>query len=85
MQIVITAAPVVVSPSPLPDGTQGVAYSQQLSASGGAGGPYTFSATGLPQGLTCSVDGLISGTPAVAGTFTFDLNVTDGSGHVTTL
>lgn len=85
MQIVINAAPVTISPSPLPNGTEGVAYSQQLTASGGAGGPYTYSATGLPAGLTLTVDGLLSGTPSVAGTFTFVLSVRDSAGNVATL
>lgn len=87
LNITIDPSPVVVSPSPLPAGTVGVAYSQQLTASGGAGEPYTYSATGLPAGLTLSVDGLLSGTPTVAGTgtFTFELDVTDKSGTVTKL
>jgi hypothetical protein len=85
MEIVINAAPVVVTPSPLPAGTEGVSYSVQLSASGGAGAPYTFAASGLPAGLTCTVDGLVGGTPTVAGTFEFELDVTDKSGTVTKL
>ena len=49
--------------------------------SGGAGGPYTFTATGLPAGLTISANGTISGTPTVSGTFNYTVTVTDKEGH----
>jgi hypothetical protein len=59
---------ITLSPDPLPDGTVGVAYSQQIDASGGTG-PYVFTvASGtLPAGLTLSSDGLLSGIPSTAG------------------
>jgi hypothetical protein len=47
-------------------GTVGTAVSLQLSASGGTA-PYTWTATGLPAGLSISSSGLISGTPTTAG------------------
>ena len=49
-------------------GTVGTAASLQLSATGGTA-PYTWTATGLPTGLSISSGGLISGTPSAAGTF----------------
>ncbi|HEX3867004.1 MAG TPA: putative Ig domain-containing protein, partial [Gemmatimonadaceae bacterium] len=52
-----------------------------LTASGGSGGPYTFTATGLPNGLAISSSGTISGTPTVSGTFSYTVTVTDKSGH----
>lgn len=48
-----------------------------MVGSGGCGGPYTFSATGLPAGLTMASDGTISGTPTVSGTFPYTVTVTD--------
>lgn len=64
--------------SPLPDGQVNMAYSAALSANGGTP-PYTWStASGsLPVGLSLSSNGLISGTPATAGSSTFTAQVTD--------
>src|SRR5438067_3934437 len=57
---------------------QGVAITPvTMTGSGGAGGPYTFSATGLPAGLTMSTGGTISGTPTVNGTFNYTVTVKD--------
>jgi hypothetical protein len=56
-----------------------------LVGSGGLGVPYTFSATGLPDGLTMSVDGTISGIPTVSGTFNYTVIVTDSKGNTGTL
>jgi hypothetical protein len=52
-----------------------------MVGSGGAGGPYTFSATGLPSGLTMAANGTISGTPTVSGTFSYTVTVTDKNGN----
>ncbi len=57
-----------ISPATLPDGTVGTPYSQLLTSSGGAGGPFTFSVvsgTALSAvSLSLSPAGLISGTPS---------------------
>ena len=55
-----------------------------LTGSYGAGGPYTFSAVGLPTGLVLSAAGEISGTPSVSGNFTYTVTVTDKAGHTGT-
>jgi hypothetical protein len=76
----------------VPDATAGDAYSEQLTASGGEL-PYTWTLNGgqLPPGLTLNADGVVSGTPTEAGTFTFDPEVNDaesppvGSSHAVTL
>jgi hypothetical protein len=52
-----------------------------LTGSGGAGGPYTFTATGLPSGLTISTTGTISGTPTASGNFDYTVTVTDQMGN----
>jgi uncharacterized protein (TIGR03437 family) len=63
----------------LPFGTETAAYSATLAAIGGTP-PYSFSATGLPQGLSLSTSGAISGTPKAAGNFPITVQVTDSTG-----
>src|SRR5205823_4610321 len=73
------APALTVTTGSLPAGTVGTAYAQSLAASGGTGG-YTWSvASGsLPPGLTLnSGSGVISGTPTLAGTFQFTIQVSD--------
>src|SRR5215470_5740779 len=51
-----------------------------MSASGGTP-PYTWSATGLPPGLSIgSSSGTVSGTPTTAGTYTVTVTATDTAG-----
>ena len=52
-----------------------------LTATGGAGPPYTFTATGLPTGLSLSPGGTISGTPTVGGTFPYTVTIHDSAGN----
>ncbi|HEY4460022.1 MAG TPA: putative Ig domain-containing protein, partial [Pseudonocardiaceae bacterium] len=63
-------------------GTVGTAASLQVSASDSASGQtLTYSATGLPAGLSInSTSGLISGTPTTAGTSTVTVTATDTTG-----
>ena len=72
---------ITLAPSTLPSGLVGVAYSQQITASGGTGS-YAFTVlTGtLPAGLTLSSGGLLSGTPTTLGSSTVVIQATDGSG-----
>ena len=66
----------------LTSGTVNAAYSQSVAVTGGTS-PYTYSATGLPTGLTISSSsGTISGTPTVSGIFSITVTATDAS-HVT--
>jgi large repetitive protein len=68
----------ITTTSPLPSGIVGTAYSQTFSASGGTT-PYrwTIRSGSLPQGLTLSTDGRLSGTPSGAGSSNFTVEVTD--------
>ncbi|MBI4899572.1 MAG: putative Ig domain-containing protein, partial [Actinobacteria bacterium] len=70
-----------VSPTTLPSGGVGGAYSQTITASGGTG-PYTFAVTAgsLPVGLSLSSAGVLSGTPTAAETFNFTVTATDSGG-----
>nr|WP_121271883.1 MBG domain-containing protein [Pedobacter schmidteae] len=60
--------------------TTAVSYNQTVSATG-ASGSYTYAVTSgaLPQGLTLSTSGTLSGSPTEAGTFTFDITATDAA------
>jgi hypothetical protein len=70
-----------ISPSTLPAGTINQPYSQSFVASGGES-PYAFRIVqgSLLGGLTLSTAGVLSGTPAVSGTSTFSVAVTDPRG-----
>ena len=62
-------------------GTVGTAASLQISATDSASGQtLTYSATGLPTGLSISTSGLISGTPTTAGTYSVVVKATDTTG-----
>jgi hypothetical protein len=67
----------------VPEGVVNVPYAATVQASGGLL-PYSFSATGLPPGMTMSNNGVLSGTPTTAGTNTLNVAVTDAQGQVQT-
>ena len=73
-----------LSPGSLPASTVGVAYSQQITVSGGTGS-ITFSESGsLPAGLTFTAStGTLSGTPTASGTFNLSVTATDSVGDTT--
>ncbi|GAB3346948.1 putative Ig domain-containing protein [Lysobacter tyrosinilyticus] len=81
VSITVSVPTIAVSPSTVPAGVAGTAYSQTLSASGGTSA-YTFSlqAGALPAGVSLSSAGALSGTPTVAGTFNFTARATDANG-----
>jgi serine protease len=61
--------------------TVGAAVSLQVSASDSASGQtLTYSATGLPAGLSISSSGLITGTPTTSGTSTVTVTARDTTG-----
>jgi hypothetical protein len=82
----VTVAPPVSATCVVINAVQGVPITPvTMVGSGGAGGPYTFTATGLPAGLTMSSSGTISGTPTVSGTFNYTVTVKDSAGHTGTV
>jgi hypothetical protein len=75
------AVPLTVSPTALAAGTVGTPYPQTAIAAAGGVAPYTYavSSGALPTGLTLSTAGVLSGTPAEAGSFPFTITATDSS------
>ena len=78
----VKIAPTITTES-LPGGTVGTAYSQTLAADGSAPIAWSVSGGSLPEGLTLSNDGTISGTPTAAGTYTFDVEAKNDYGRET--
>lgn len=71
---------ITLSPATLPAGTVGTAFSQVISGSGTAALPVTFSIVGgtLPSGLSLdAASGALTGTPTLAGVYTFTVAATD--------
>ncbi len=80
---IIAGTPPTISNKPIPDqtGTVGAAFSHQISATEPDGDTITYSATGLPNGLSInSATGLISGTPSSANTFSVQVQACDKDG-----
>ena len=70
-------APVITSTAPT-TGTVGQQYTYQATATDGDGDPLSWSLLSNPSGMTVSATGLVSWTPASAGTFDVTLQVSDG-------
>ncbi|MEO8613199.1 MAG: putative Ig domain-containing protein, partial [Chloroflexota bacterium] len=74
---------ITVTPATLPNGTQGIPYTQTIGATGGSGTYTNFAVTigSLPAPLILNAgSGAITGTPTTAGTFPFTVTVTDSLG-----
>lgn len=76
-----TGPSLAISTNTLPVAVVASAYSQTLTATGGAP-PYRWALSGtLPTGFVLNpITGALSGTPDRRGTFSFSATVTDGSG-----
>jgi hypothetical protein len=78
LTLTINPAPPVITSATTATGTVGTAFSYQITASNN---PTSFSATGLPAGLTVKTStGLISGTPTTAGIYAATISATNVSG-----
>ena len=74
----VTGALTITNAVGVPAAVQGQPYSYQFTTSGGTA-PITFSATGLPAGLSISSGGLLSGTPSAAGSFSVTITAQDST------
>lgn len=75
------SAPVSIGSAAVPGATVGEAYSHAFTVAGGSS-PYTWlvSAGDLPEGLSLSDAGAVSGTPTADGSFEFTVRVEDRKG-----
>ncbi|WP_176140814.1 putative Ig domain-containing protein [Pseudoxanthomonas indica] len=80
----VTGPVFTISPASLPVATAGTYFNQALSTSGGIG-PYSYSLFNgpLPQGVTLSASGVISGTPTESGTFNIAIETKDANNLAT--
>ncbi len=87
--LVVLGTP-VIDPTPLFPGNVSSPYAAGVTASGGlAPFVWTLSSGTLPDGITLGASTtafvLISGTPTTAGTFNFQVKVTDANSHAATV
>ncbi|APW39155.1 hypothetical protein RD110_19660 [Rhodoferax koreense] len=76
----INQAPMIATPAP-PSVTQGQSVSLKLSATDPDGDVLTYSASGLPSGLTLHAStGVIDGAPDVGGNYAVTVTATDPGG-----
>jgi hypothetical protein len=83
--LTIVAAPTITGPASLPNWTVNRDYpGTAITATDGIT-PFTWSATGLPAGLTLNAStGVVSGTPTTTGTSAITITLTDATGYTTT-
>lgn len=84
LSIAIGSPVKITGPSALPGGLVGIAYPPPgggvAFSSTGGWPPQTWSAAGLPAGMSMSATGLLTGTPTAQGNYTPQFTVTDSIG-----
>lgn len=80
MTVMPAPTPVTIGGT-LPYGQVGTPYSATLTAAGGTA-PYRWLASGIPAGLSFS-NGVLSGTPSIAGISTLTVDLSDAAGRTT--
>lgn len=74
------APPVFTAAAPPVSATVGTAYSYVFTASGVPAPTFSVSSGSLPAGLVLSADGTLGGVPTTAGSSTFTVTASNGSG-----
>jgi hypothetical protein len=80
LRLGLPIATIVIDPVAVDGGERGVAFPAVTFTASGGTAPYTWTATGLPSGLTMSADGVLGGTPTVGGSFDVLVRTTDDDG-----
>jgi hypothetical protein len=85
-RIVVASPALIVTPvaGSLPFAVTGLTYSQAISVTGGTGAGYTWTISGLSNGLTSSANGAtltINGPATTAGIVNFTATANDGAGN----
>ena len=83
LSLTVNPAPVTITTTGITPPVIGTSFSVGFSATGGTP-PYTWTAAGLPNGVTMSSNGTLSGTPTSTGTFPIIVTVTDSNKQMTT-
>lgn len=73
------AAPLALTDPGAKSGQAGTALTSFTLAASGGTAPYSYSATGLPAGVTCTSSGTVSGAPTTAGAYTATYTATDAA------
>jgi hypothetical protein len=81
VSLTVSTPIVAYAPANPPAATAGQPYSHSLASASGGTAPYTYLIVSgaPPPGVPLTSDGLLSGTPTVAGTYTFRIRATDNS------
>ena len=79
-----SGAPVITAGTPTSTGTVGKAYSFTFKATGTPAPAFAVRSGTLPPGVTLATSGVLSGTPTVDGTFSFQVGATNSAGSDTT-
>jgi Tfp pilus assembly protein PilV len=83
LSLVVINGPAITATT-FANGTNGTAYSKTFAGTGGTTA-YSWSATGLPAGLSMAAGtGVISGTPTASGNYTVAITLTDAVGGTAT-
>jgi len=75
--------PPIITTENLPNGETGTTYNQILAAAGDSPITWTLENGNLPNGLTLTPEGIISGMPTIADTFIFTIKAENHAGNDT--
>jgi alpha-tubulin suppressor-like RCC1 family protein len=84
LTVTLLPPPPVIAQTTLPKAAIGRAFATTLSATLGTA-PYTWSASGLPAGITLTPAGALAGTSLVAGSYPVTVSLADAGGQTASL